>query len=868
MLKTEAIEKFLHSKPYQLAKLYSPCMEVQVNVAKEEGEIITGSYAGKQWQGYTNGLVTWKSFRIPWQAGTDPKYEDKDIRFDISKYAEAIGMTGWDYINKKSRWVGYDFDSIIGHKEGLDDDELQEIQKQIASIPWCSLYTSTGGFGIHIYVFLDSDYHVANHSEHSAIAKAILAKMSGLSGIKLESKVDAFGSNMWVWHRKAIPGKSLQLIKRGTILEEIPPNWQEYTTEVSRKVITPKKFFTNYDLLIASQHHIQLDDEHKRLIDWFEKQSTLWWWDSDKYMLVCHTYDLKRAHGDLRLKGFFDTVSEGKEAGNDQNCFCFPAESGSWNVRRHTRGVTEHPSWFIDSSGWTTCFYNKLPSLRLASRQVGGIEGEKDFNFKTLEEGRRTLLIMGFDLEIPPNCSKRECSIKQTENKIVISFTRREDDDELTGWVKKKDTWQKIFFRHDVTDDVELPDNLIRHVTASSVDLGWFIFTNNGWVQENPANVKSVLKSTGVSTKDLDFILGKCILNNWILTMKPFKPEYPGNREWNRSAPQFKYNPETGEHPHWDIILNHCGQKLDEAVLKNDWCIEHGITSGYLYLLSWITALFKDPEQPLPYLVLYGEQNTGKSIFHEALNLLVTTGIVRADHALTNSSGFNGELANAILCVVEETNLAKTAIASDRIKDWVTGRYLSIHPKRRQPYDLPNYTHWVQCTNDPSYCPILPGDTRIVLIEVNKIEQELPKPLLLQKLDSEAPAFISTVFDFELPPSPVRLRIPILETKAKETQETVNRSPVMDFMEEHALNISGAYCTFEEFYVKFCSWVGPDAAKWSKRRMSFEVKKLGLSKGRYTKAHQVCLGNITFNPQVEENYRLVEEEGYLVEKPI
>ena len=116
MNKTEAVELFLHKQPYRMCKLYTPNMEVQVNVAKDDGEIITDTYLGKRWEGWTDGMITWKHFRIPWDANSNPRYKDKPMRFDISVYAEAIGMTGWDWKEKISRWVGFDFDSIVGHK--------------------------------------------------------------------------------------------------------------------------------------------------------------------------------------------------------------------------------------------------------------------------------------------------------------------------------------------------------------------------------------------------------------------------------------------------------------------------------------------------------------------------------------------------------------------------------------------------------------------------------------------------------------------------------------------------------------------------------------------------------------------------------
>ena len=52
---------------------------------------------------------------------------------------------------------------------------------------------------------------------------------------------------------------------------------------------------------------------------------------------------------------------------------------------------------------------------------------------------------------------------------------------------------------------------------------------------------------------------------------------------------------------------------------ENEWCKLHNIKSGTDYLLYWIAFLLRDPFQPLPYLFLYGNQNSGKSILHQAI---------------------------------------------------------------------------------------------------------------------------------------------------------------------------------------------------------------------------------------------------------
>jgi hypothetical protein len=126
LLKTEAIKNLLkYSSAQHLAALYNYNMEVQVNVAKDDGERVSEVYKGRRWMGYRKNDETWKSFRIPWSAKNNPLYEDSELNFNLAKHVEGIGMTGWDWVDLQSLWVGYDFDSIANHKLGLSIEELE-----------------------------------------------------------------------------------------------------------------------------------------------------------------------------------------------------------------------------------------------------------------------------------------------------------------------------------------------------------------------------------------------------------------------------------------------------------------------------------------------------------------------------------------------------------------------------------------------------------------------------------------------------------------------------------------------------------------------------------------------------------------------
>jgi len=863
MLKTEAIEKFLVTQTFPMCKHYTYEMEVQVNVAKDDGEPITGTFSGHRWYGFSDGLQTWKHFRIPFAANSNPTYIDKPIGFDISVHAEAIGMTGWNWVKKKSLWVGFDFDSIIGHKEGLTQNELSGIIDKISNIPFVSIYSSTGGNGYHIYVFTSID-SVNNHTEHAAISKAILSKISALTGINLETKVDSYGGILWVWHRKATPDKSFKLIKQHSeiINQNDILNWKEYLDKVSKSKLVHGKQ-TNVDELVASNRRLTLSEEQIKLLKWFETSNSLWWWNDDRQMLVCHTSDLKRAYTELKLKGIFNTISTGKEQGNDQNCFCFPLTNNGWIVRRHTKEITEHLSWFRDSSGWTTTYFNCSPTLRIATKISGGIEGEKDYSYKSLVKAIETLNIMGIECEVPnvPQIENRSATIKDLKNgKVVLTFVRLEHEI-LENYIEQKGNWVRIFFLPHNTTEVELHDNLIRHIVSLDSDFGWYIQTNSGWINENRRHIELYLGTLNKGKKEVESLLGNCIVNNWVLVNKPFQPEYPGNREWNMKAAQFRYNAKAGQHRTWDKILSHCGKSLDDILIENSWCTENGIYNGLLYLQCWLACCLQYPLQPTPYLFFFSpEQNTGKSIFHEALNLLFNKGtVVRADQALTNSSGFNGELFGAVFCIIEETNLSKKNTASDKIKDWVTSKSLTIRQMYKQPHEIPNSTHWIQCANDSSYCPIFTNDTRIMLIKVTPLENEIPKEELLKECEKEAAAFLHTLMNFDIPESTTRLRPPIIMTEEKKKEIERNESDLQTFINEKIIEISGHKIQIGDFYQKFIEWLEPlERQAWSLRMVA---KRAPFIKGKYGQENQTYFGNVDW---VENKSKIIAEIPYKI----
>ena len=887
--RTEAIGRFLnHATVPDLASLYNADMECQVNVAQDGGERIEGDFKGRRWHGWSDGLTTWKSFRIPYKASSDPEYTDVEIRFDLAEHAEGIGMTGWDWKNRVSRWVAFDFDALIGHsdrhKSKLTYEELKAVERAASEIEWVTIRKSTSGQGLHIYVFVD-EVPTENHTEHAALARSILGLMSAITGFDFNSSVDNCGGNMWVWHRKMKGTDGLSIIKRGCVLRDIPVNWRDHAEVIKGKRrrnlpqdINESTDESTFESLTGQRPKVPLDAGHKALIEFLRESDALWWWDQDHHMLVTHTASLARAHEALSLRGVFRTNSEASNL-EEQNCFAFPIRRGGWVVRRYTPGVGESDTWDQDGNGWTRCYFNREPDLKIACRSYGGLEDPSGgFVFREADMAAKAAALLGVTLDIKPAQASRKALLKEhKDGRLIIEIDHDAHDrgDEMSGWLHKKGKWTRVFnvqTRPQDEPETHDYDDVIRHlITESNEDYGWLIRSDDQWRAEPLTHVRVVLGSMGLSTKEITAILGSSVLRCWKVVNKPFQPEYPGDREWNRNAAQFRFSPSEPDAARrfstWLGILQHVGESLDSTVKEHPWCKTNGILTGADYLKCWVASLFQHPGEPLPYLFLYGPQNSGKSILHEALSLLITKGYQRADIALSDKTDFNGELEGAILCVVEETDLRRNKTAYNRIKDWVTSRDLLIRHLYRTPYHIPNTSHWIQCANEHTACPIFAGDSRITMcfVDVLPIDRIIPKRRLIMQLEKEAPDFLAEILNLEIPESNDRLFLPVIETADKHILQQLNQTQLEQFIEAKIQPTKGQWIKFSEFYEKLIQWVDSSELQyWTKIRVGRELPP-SFPKGRRRQDAQFYIGNMSWkdDPKPELPHKLVLRGEFL-----
>ncbi len=894
-----------------LAAIYNDGMECQVNVAQDGGERIDKEYKGHSYHEFSDGVQAWKSFRIPLNAMSEPEDNDTELFFDLETHFEGIGGTGWNWKQKKSCYVAYDFDAVIGHSEShtkkLEPAELAEIKKKLANIEWVTLRNSTGGSGLHLYVFLDCKEVIANHNEHQALGRAVLSQLSALAGFDLDAKVDVNAGNMWLCHRKMTRAdgtrnpSGLALIKPGTALTSIPTNWRDNLDVVTGKRARSIPFFIQgeeerdlFEEMTSQRPKIALDKEHQRLIDWISSSTPGGsWWRNDHWMLVTHTAILKEAHKALGLKGQFETIATGENYGADHNAYAYPLANGAWTVRRYTRGTQEANTWTHEPNGYTKCEFNKLPDFKLACRLSGGVEKPNgSWVFTEAQKAINAAKMMGSVLTLPEKMLSRTAFLSQhKDRRLIIKIEKDATKDTADGMLEYDGSgkhWEKIFDSkvehvHTPIDNTNL-DKIVRHiVNEGGRDNGWVIKSENQWNGETLEHVKLMLKGfLGFKPQEAEQILGSNVIQPYKLVNRPFDVEFPPGRLWNRKGAKLRFAPSQNidslKFPTWSKIFNHLGSGLTPYLINNPWAKNSNIINGAEYLTLWVACMFQKPSARLPYLFLYSEaQNTGKSALHEAIVLLMggdpPNGYFKVNDALRAAEKFNAELQFALLCVVEELDLnprrSDAKISYNRIKELVTANSISIHEKRETPVMVKNYTHWIHCSNDKTACPIFKNDSRITMIRAQPIDEIdlIPKDRLLELLLKEGPDFLAHILRLEIPPSNDRLLVPVIETEDKATVQMANMSVIEQFISEKCHIIDGNMILWNEFYQQFQEWMEPtDVERWTKRFTGLHLPEYH-PRGRRPVDNQFCIANISWtarDPDAPVSERLVLKNEKLI----
>jgi hypothetical protein len=836
---------------------------------------------------WTDGIETWCNHRWPHKAGTDPYYRDKKLTFSPMAHLKRMGSTWWNFKTKRSVAVALDIDLQGEHAEGtttVTPEKLEELVAKLKKLDYLTLVRSSGGGGVHVYSFFNEDRQpkAENHNEHAQVGHALVAKISEDLSYNFRQHMDAVGVVFWFWSCDSPAGHpGYELLKEQTAFltgSDLAPFMGANLAGPNKKrKITG---YTDSGQQVTNTEEgggyktYDLDATHSEILKELEDLDYDFIWVPEYNMVHTSTRALKelfekrKAQG-RPLKGMFKTTSVGEV--KKPNCFMTPRPNGVFQVKRFGNGVGEHPLWNT-RDGDTWCYLNQeAPVLPLLKRFASNYDGVKlTFEAQRLEDAMQAL-----DHTLGESIKSISVPIHVVIHKDGTLLAQFKSDGHYEGWHNSQGKLMRELpvvhkaaeFTKSMLDEA---DAFIRNViTPDNEPFGWALRTRDAWIIYRSFDpIKTVLKE--MYGKDANALHAEMTMNPWMLTHEPFGKEYPGGRLWNKHAPQLMMEPasEPGPHPHWDMIFDHLGKTLNDTVQGTDWCSQWGLYTGADYLRAWVAAMIQDPFEPLPYLFFYGPQDTGKSVFHESISLLFTSGIVSISTALASSAGYNAEVANAILGFIEEKDLSAVKdTAYTKIKEWTTCKTMVVHRKGHTPYNQPNTLHMCHMANKATACPMEDGDTRITAILVEILEKIIPKKALFVKLEEEAPFFLRTVMTTHLPESHTRLRVPMLATQHKKDLEEMHQTPFETFASENLYSCNGQTVKFADFYAKYREFCALRNAEPEKKSHVLQMLRnradkwtIGVRGGK-----QYHIANVSMDPSEKAKKALkLNDKGRLV----
>lgn len=195
-----------------------------------------------------------------------------------------------------------------------------------------------------------------------------------------------------------------------------------------------------------------------------------------------------------------------------------------------------------------------------------------------------------------------------------------------------------------------------------------------------------------------------------------------GNGLYNKYH-SLMHQPQQGEHPAWDILVDHIGGKQREL------------------LWDYLTILYRYPTHTLPVLCLASKENgTGKSTFANALGWMFGQNVSLLTQTDLQSQ-FNFYVTK-LLAVFEEVSDSKKAI--NTIKAFSTAKSASLNEKNEKQTNVESFLKiLINTNNEADFIRASDSDVRYWIIRVKPLEHFDPD--FDTKLRNEVPAVMWTL---------------------------------------------------------------------------------------------------------------------------
>lgn len=788
-----------------------------------------------------------------------------------AKMGRAIrfGVSGWNYSTKMTHFISVDVD-LLGDKKGNDgvtQQRMDEIIAQCMALPYIEMRYSTHGKGLLIRAFLQPT-HTPSENAHAKLARTLIDKINSDTTLKLNSDpkkpdTDVVGRIAWIWSAKENDG-SFKLIKANSTFYQ-PPE-QEIAVEVDTNL--------SIEQLEEQAFYLSLNDGTQAIIKHIKDKGGIAEYvalqDPEEGAFACirtHTYMLMEAKEALRIPGSYKTVASGSNR-KDINCFCIPSRNGGLKVIRYG-GTGGESDWLIDDKGRAYNYLNdSVPLIEQIRIHGGSPDKDNTYLFPTLRQAAEAMQRFAVGkIEVPVEYADRKTTLVLIDNTTAqMRIEKHQGEKSYNPHFHNGHGYLKHNFQVSLPeesdailtqDEVLMVSNNIRHVVMfyNKANSTWESKARDSWIKKGRQDIDAVLCSIGISKQRVPSVCGHLIRNSLMGVNVPFGEEKLGPHTINITTSKLACKPSKviKSIDNWLSFYKHIGSSLTPHIKANPSFQKIGIKDGCDYLMTWLAYSIRKPSLRMPYLFLHGPQETGKSLFHESMNFLISGAVQRGNYSLTNPQGFNGELMGCTHVVIEELDMSTNKMAFQRMKEFVTGSEVSIHVKGATPMMIPNYTHWIQCANDVSYCPVEFGDTRVTMIFVDKPPKPRCKDEMINALKNEAPCFLHKILTLDLPEPMGRLALLPIETEDK-TEVMEGRSDnIQQYFSSCLTESDGSYILLSEAfdeYLTFCKTLQGSSSKPHTRRAFASRMRNLVPCGRFPKiANKVVVANVVMNSQ-------------------
>ena len=740
-----------------------------------------------------------------------------------------VGCNGHNIVEGIAEYVIFESDLYDPDEPhgGNPQTEEQMVENDRRLAGRVEINRSTGGGGRHYRVWIThpdgSPVACPDRTTYNSLCRYVCDELG------MTNKTCAKSGYLWVWSANH-NGCSFEYISGQTEPFIIPDDWEPPVRTLRSR---------NREVTLTGRHeHILSEiDEAGFLV--IQKEFE----DGTEYFAT-HTCGLKAAHRSLKLRGWFDTISPGTQP-TEPNCYILPFPEG-FQVFRF--GTTDEPGWNkrqSDSRSWV--WYDQFEEsdwrslcVRFQGSPKAGAS-KQCFTFQEAVDATAAITAAGGDIDVPYG----PVTVELSEGFITCSIPNTHDLTE--GWADGSRYTKTCVIDPTKCRGAIMPEfacvafHWNEHSEQTGETMFFVRYSDGTWKPEALNNWRASLKGHGLTKPMIEEFYNVGCQEPRRIVSRPFQ-KYDSPLYWNRGV-QFACDPVPGEHPTWDAVIKHTGEYLNPYVAENPWCQEHGIRTGYDFLICYLAMTVQHPERRLPQLFLYSApQGTGKDTFPDACALLFTEGaVVDATQAVTSEAAFSFELLGTLFYKLNEVDLSRSgSTAESRVRQWVTGHTLTIHKKGATPFEATNYGRVIQMANDLSYKMVDADDERVIVIELEPIPEKLDWATELEPaLIDERSAFLHTLLNYYLPEKGARgsrCYLPILMTSVKRQSILASLqqlSPEDDQRLQLILKLHEQGWTglkqFDDLPNELTSGLKPHTFQYAWNRIAKHMKSLGLN---------------------------------------